>query len=124
MAVATAEQIVEQAQLVVTTKTDRVQKVADADMGDRPGDEYSIERIDNNGDYSPDNCCWLLKKHQARNRRTTRWITANGERLSLAEWAERLGVHRTCIERRLADGWFPEDAVRLPPRRGLAHDPS
>lgn len=109
MAVATAEQIVEQAQLVVTTKTDRVQKVADADMGDRPGDEYSIERI---------------KKHQARNRRTTRWITANGERLSLAEWAERLGVHRTCIERRLADGWFPEDAVRLPPRRGLAHDPS
>ena len=107
---ATAEQIVEQAQLVVTTKTDRVQKVA--------------ERIDNNGDYSPDNCCWLLKKHQARNRRTTRWITANGERLSLAEWAERLGVHRTCIERRLADGWFPEDAVRLPPRRGLAHDPS
>lgn len=41
-----------------------------ADMGHRPGKEYSIERENVNGDYCPENCIWLLKSEQSKNRRS------------------------------------------------------
>jgi hypothetical protein len=39
------------------------------DMGFRPGPDFSLERIDNNGDYEPNNCCWATKKEQSQNTR-------------------------------------------------------
>lgn len=61
-----------------------------ADMGSPPKG-HSLDRIDNNAGYSPDNCRWATKLVQQRNRRNTRFLTLNGETKTLAEWCE---IHR------------------------------
>lgn len=59
-----------------------------ADMGERPPGT-SIERTNNDGPYSPDNCCWATRAQQARNTARTIRITVDGETLCLTDWAAR-----------------------------------
>lgn len=70
-----------------------------ADMGERP-QGYSIDRIDNNGDYSPNNCKWSTKKEQQRNRRITKHITIEGVNYLICEIAEKYGFKYDTIENR------------------------
>jgi hypothetical protein len=65
-----------------------------ADMGPRPSPRHTIERKDNDGPYSSENCFWLVLEKQALNRRGNRYITAFGLTLCLAEWCRRSGVSR------------------------------
>lgn len=88
------------------------------DLGFRPGKEFSLGRIDNNGGYTPKNVRWETLKQQDRNRRSNRFITAMGETLTLVEWSERTGIGRTTLRRRIDLGWLPEDVVRKPLRSG------
>lgn len=85
-----------------------------ADMGDRPSSNHSIERRDNDGDYSPENCYWADKATQSSNKRNNRFIEANGETLHLAEWARRLGCNPAAILARLATGMSEVEAVTKP----------
>ncbi|WP_299076662.1 hypothetical protein [uncultured Paraglaciecola sp.] len=76
-----------------------------ADMGEKPSKSHSIERIDNNKGYSPENCTWATKKEQARNRRSNATVEHDGKCLCLSEWAEITGIARSTICNRLGRGW-------------------
>lgn len=64
-------------------------------------DELSIDRIDVNGNYCPENCRWITKRKQQWNKRTSRLITYNGETKALAEWCNILGFTSNTLRHRL-----------------------
>lgn len=87
-----------------------------ADMGERPSDEYSLDRIDNDSDYEPNNCRWATRSEQRRNKRNTSYIEIGGERLSVADVAERFGLKRDTLLKRVKKGMRGIDAITYTPR--------
>lgn len=82
------------------------------DMGDKPKG-MSLERTDNDGPYSQENVQWASAKDQANNRRSSRWVEFNGERRTLAQWADHFGIHLGTLWARLKRG-IPMDEAVLP----------
>lgn len=78
------------------------------DMGERPSLKYSLDRIDNNGNYCKENCRWATQKEQHRNTRSNRMITFQGKTACLTEWAEIIGVEKCTLHKRLKAGWSIE----------------
>lgn len=83
------------------------------DMG-YPPEGGSLERVNNHGPYSPENCKWASLLEQANNKRNNRWLTANGETKTLAQWAKQLGCNSAAILYRLNSGMSEEAAVTTP----------
>ena len=77
-------------------------------------DDLTLDRIDNNLGYSPENCRWTTYKVQENNRSNNRMVTIHGETHTLAEWADKIGVSRATLANRIASGW-PDDDLFLPP---------
>lgn len=74
------------------------------DMGLKPSNKHSIERKDNNGNYEPDNCEWVLPIEQAKNRRTNVFCRLNGETMIVAEAARRLNAYHSTLLRKVNRG--------------------
>ncbi len=83
-------------------------------MGDPPFAGATIERIDNDGGYSPDNCRWDTYAAQNRNTSRNRLITLHGETLPLCDWAEKVGIHTNTLVDRIRRGWTVLDTLTRP----------
>lgn len=77
-------------------------------------DGLQIERKDNDKGYSPENCTWATRMEQNSNKRNNRFITVNGLRKTLSQWARDAGVSIHCLIARLDRGWPAEKAVSTP----------
>lgn len=85
-----------------------------ASMKERPTNT-TLDRIDNNGNYSPENCRWSTKETQEKNKRSTYNIEYKGEIKCLSDWAKIFNRSYVTIKYRLEHGWSVEDAFTAPP---------
>lgn len=81
------------------------------DIGRRPSPKHSLDRINPNGNYEPENCRWVTSGVQQRNRRNTVRLTLGGVTLGLQDWAEYLGLAAGTVRARLQRGWSHERAL-------------
>lgn len=86
------------------------------DMGERPSD-HTIERLDNNKGYCPENCQWVTQRDQNNNRRDNVQVDFRGETKTLAQWASDLGLNYFTLYNRLITLRWPTDRAFLQPVR-------
>ena len=80
--------------------------------------ETTIDRMDNNGNYCPENCRIADWKTQTRNTRRNHYLTYNGKTQTFGEWENETGIYRMTIRNRIKSGWSVEEALTIKPEIG------
>lgn len=80
-------------------------------------ESLQIDRIDNNGQYCPDNCRFVTRSENVRNREVSEKITFNGETHHIVEWAKILGVSVTALHNRRVRGWSKDKIFTVPVKK-------
>lgn len=89
-----------------------------ADMGPKPTPDHSLDRIDVNGDYCPENCRWATRLQQNNNARSNWNITFQGETMTISQWSKRVGINEGTLYNRIAIRHLPaEIALTMPVNR-------
>lgn len=84
------------------------------DMGAAPTAGHSIERVDNDGPYSRENCRWIPRGDQSRNTRRNRFLEYGGKRMIMSDWAREIGTAPSVLHNRLKRGLTVEQALTAP----------
>ena len=95
-----------------------------SDMGSPPAPNFTLERLDVEGDYCPENCEWASPRTQARNRRSNRYVTYRGEQYTLAELAQLHNLRPSTLSARLKARGSIEAALSCPVQRGGVRRPA
>lgn len=86
------------------------------DMGEPPSTDHSLDRKNNNKNYSKTNCRWALRSQQMANTRRNHFLEFKGKRFHISEWARRLGIGRRTLLNRIEKGWSVEKCLTTPLR--------
>lgn len=84
------------------------------DMGIRPTDNHSLDRLNNDGNYEPSNCAWVLMIDNQNNRRNNVKATLHGKTLTLKQWSRELKINYSLLLRRKKEGWSDEKLLTKP----------
>lgn len=85
-----------------------------SDMGERPGGDYTVERVNGADDYRPGNCMWLPKGDQSKNRRGVKLLRIGQRAQTIPDWCKETGIGYWTAIRRISRGWPPDRAVTEP----------
>lgn len=86
-------------------------------MGLRPSKRHTLDRIDGDRDYGPDNCRWATAQQQAENRSSNHWFVFEGRTITLADLSRELDLPYKTVHARMEAGWTLEMIISTPLRK-------
>lgn len=98
---------------------DKYEKFREWALNNGYKENLTLDRIDVNGDYCPENCRWSDWTTQQNNKRNNHNLTYRGQAKTIAEWSRVTGINKTTIRARLISGWCVEDVLNKPVRKRL-----
>ncbi len=76
--------------------------------------DKTLDRVDNDGNYCPENCVWATNKEQSQHKTNNALLTYNGQTMNITQWSLKLGLPRSMLYGRKALGWSDQETIETP----------